>query len=331
MHERVVSCLKGVKLGEPQIFRNIAVFPIGNGPESTFNYTTLTEALEGRLLTVTEVSQGGSVPELKVTNSADTPVLLLDGEELAGAKQNRVLNTTVLVPEKQAIVIPVSCTEQGRWTYATPAFFDSGTVMARSIRARKSRSVSESLSGSASFRSDQGEVWNGISDLQEAACSSSPTTAMRDVFESQRTSLEESLKAFPLTTDQIGILAVINGEAVGFDLVSRPLAYERLHAKLIKSYVMDALLGKKSKKKGPDAATITKAAQAFMERSVRCEEKVFKSVGYGDDYRFKGDRIAGSALIHSDTVIHTAFFHLDQATAENRMSGLNRRRSYRVY
>jgi len=58
-------------------------------------YLTLKEALEKRLLVIKEVSAQASVPELKVINNADLPVLLLDGEELAGAKQNRVLNTTM--------------------------------------------------------------------------------------------------------------------------------------------------------------------------------------------------------------------------------------------
>jgi hypothetical protein len=264
-----------------------------------------------------------------VTNKADSPVLLLDGEELAGAKQNRVLNTTVLVPEKQSIVIPVSCTEQGRWTYATQAFYDSGTVMAHSIRARKSRSVSASLSDSASFRSDQSEVWDGISELQAAAGGDSPTAAMRDVFESRRESLDDAIKFFPLIQNQQGILVVINGKVAGFDLISRSANYVQLHSKLIKSYVVDALLGKKKAKTDTDAAGA--AAQTFIEQAIRCEEKTFKSVGYGDDFRFKGDQIAGSALVYRDSVIHAAFFHLEQATTNGHMSGLNRRRSYRTY
>jgi hypothetical protein len=328
MHERIVTCLKGVTLGAPQTYRNLAVIPLTDGDGGGVTYISLSEALEGRLLSVTEVSQGGSVPELKVTNSADTPVLLLDGEELAGAKQNRVLNTTVLVPEKQTLVIPVSCTEQGRWAYATPAFYDSGTIMAHSIRARKSCSVSVSLDESASFRSNQGEVWDLVSGLQEAGGAPSPTGAMRDVFESHRVALDEVATAFPAVAGQIGILVVRNGEAIGFDLVSRAAAYGRVHGRLVRSYAMDALVGKEGT--AASAETVTLAGKGFIDRALGCDEKVFKSVGYGDDYRFKGGRVVGSALVHSDTVIHTSFFLLAEARSEGRMAGMNRRRSYRV-
>jgi len=44
-----------------------------------------------------------------VANGADRPLLLLDGEELIGAKQNRILNTTVLVAAHTEVTIPVSC------------------------------------------------------------------------------------------------------------------------------------------------------------------------------------------------------------------------------
>lgn len=66
---------------------------------------------------VTEVSEAGSVPFLQVANGADRPLLLVDGEELIGAKQNRILNTTVLVAAHAEVTIPVSCVERGRWGY----------------------------------------------------------------------------------------------------------------------------------------------------------------------------------------------------------------------
>src|SRR5262245_26578294 len=107
MDALITRCLAELEFGEIQQHGNMAVLPLFPkslpGPE----YLTLTQALERRLLRVTELSQAGSVPELKVANEADIPVLILDGEELAGAKQNRVLNTTILLKEKFEMVIPV--------------------------------------------------------------------------------------------------------------------------------------------------------------------------------------------------------------------------------
>ena len=63
---------------------------------------------------MTEVGEGGTVPELKVINKSPRMILILDDEELVGAKQNRIVNTTMLVQGNSIIIIPVSCVEQGR-------------------------------------------------------------------------------------------------------------------------------------------------------------------------------------------------------------------------
>jgi hypothetical protein len=49
------------------------------------------------------------VPELKLVNLSPSKILILDGEELKGAKQNRIVNATFLIGPKSEVVIPVSC------------------------------------------------------------------------------------------------------------------------------------------------------------------------------------------------------------------------------
>ena len=143
----VSNFLSKLEFGELKIFNNMGVISLFTSINQSPQYLTLKDALEKRLLTITEVSQSGSVPELKVVNRSKIPVLLLDGEELAGAKQNRVLNTTILLKENSETIIPVSCTEQGRWAYATPAFAESGNIMGHNLRARKASSVHQTLKG----------------------------------------------------------------------------------------------------------------------------------------------------------------------------------------
>ena len=113
MDSEIKNYLLNIELGELQSYKKMGVIPLKTSVSQGPEYITLKEALERNQLKVKEVSRGGSVPELKVINNAEIPVLLLDGEELIGAKQNRVLNTTILLKEKSKTIIPVSCTEQG--------------------------------------------------------------------------------------------------------------------------------------------------------------------------------------------------------------------------
>ena len=82
------------QLGEPVEHRGIVVAPVFPLRDPVAAYVTLDEALAGGLR-VREVDESGSVPELVVENPLDSRVLLYDGEELVGAKQNRILNLSL--------------------------------------------------------------------------------------------------------------------------------------------------------------------------------------------------------------------------------------------
>ena len=181
MNETIMATVGAVQIGEAMAYGGLAVLPLfldePYGPE----YLTLGEALEQNLVTVTEVSAAGSVPDLKVVSRAAQHVLIVDGEELLGAKQNRCLNTSVLLAPHSETQVPVSCTEHGRWGYTSGSatFLESGQVMAREARSRRTACVHESLASSASFTSWEGqrEVWNSIQSLSQRAGAPSPTSA----------------------------------------------------------------------------------------------------------------------------------------------------------
>src|SRR5215469_13198687 len=94
MEQAVKSCLQSVQFAEPQIYKNLTIVPLIAPADGTVQYETLGEALAAQEVVINEISNAGSVPELMVVNRAKQSVLLIDGEELAGAKQNRVLNTS---------------------------------------------------------------------------------------------------------------------------------------------------------------------------------------------------------------------------------------------
>ena len=322
--------LAGISCGDAVSFGNMAVAPLlrnaeaAEGPE----YLILREAFEAGFLRVSEVSESGSVPELVVRNTGKLPVLILDGEELAGAKQNRVVNTSILVPPEAKIVVPVSCTESGRWSYRSAHFSDSDVMMSRNIRAKKARSVSESLERSSRFSSDQGEVWEEIR-MEAVSCGvESPTGAMKDTHEHYRGSMEKYSKAFELVDGQTGCLVFLQGNVAGCELLSRPEKYAMLHQKIVRSYTIDALRsyhGAKDRDPVPQ-----KAFEQALGAIGSIEADCFPSVGLGEDCRLREGRITGSALRYENVSIHAAVFWLEEEQRSRSGHGGERRHEERM-
>ena len=330
MDNNVKARLQSVRLGEPQTYKNITILPLTVTADGSFCYHTLAEALATGVFTITEVSAAGSVPELLVTNRGPNPVLLVDGEELAGAKQNRVLNTSILLKKACETKIPVSCTERGRWAHTSHAFSDSGNVMAYKSRSHKSGAVHASLEYCSAHHSDQGQVWSDIDFLYAKAGTHSPTSAMSDIFKARQEELRKCDEIFHLVPNQVGLLALINGLPAGLEIVSLYSAYSKLHSKLVRSYTLEGLLDSASQVSSPD--TLEVQARKFLDAIHASEERPFPSVGHGTDFCYRSTPVPqagtsapgqqspgvlGSALVHENEVIHAAFFSLDDQASPN--------------
>lgn len=77
----IPETLSAATLGEPLTSLNLAVFPLLRPATDPPTYLILDEALRTGRFRITEVSQGGSVPELLVINELDQAVLIVDGEQ----------------------------------------------------------------------------------------------------------------------------------------------------------------------------------------------------------------------------------------------------------
>jgi hypothetical protein len=148
----VMDFFKEIKVGAKQNHGNMTLYCLLSADQAPVDFLTLDAALALGALSITEVTEGGSVPELKVVNKSDQKILLVDGEELVGAKQNRVLNTTILIAPKSETNIPVSCVEQGRWSYRSKHFGSQSRSMSANLRNRKSQTVTMNLRQGREFR-----------------------------------------------------------------------------------------------------------------------------------------------------------------------------------
>ncbi len=320
--------LDHLELGNPQNFEKISVIPVMGSVEESSIYLTMEEALDMNLLTISEVDDSGSVSELKAVNKSELPILILDGEEVVGAKQNRVLNTSVLLKGDSETIIPVSCTEEGRWSYNSQNFYDDGSVCSHGIRSAKRRGVNASLHNHSNYASDQGSIWSGIRSYMHRENYNSPTGAHRDIYEHKSSDINKYLSEFNLVEAQIGLIVFINGKIKGFDSVSSPVAYKVLHDKLLKSYVMEAVLNWESESNV--SFSEHSKVNSFINQVNCSNESKFKSIGHGWDHRFESNSILGSALVCKREVIHASFFKNEVfKDDDSNMAGFRMRRGFR--
>ena len=307
MNNILQSKFATLRLGTPQVFKNLAIIPIFDDAPIPFDYLSMKHALEKELAFITEVSEGGSVPELKVTNKAPLPILLIDGEELIGAKQNRIVNTSILLAPNSETLIPVSCTESGRWSYNSQAFSSSETMMHASSRHSKSERVYASKIRGGAYTAGQSEVWNDVANLHGSLGTQSSSGAMSEAFAQKKQDLTVYENAFPLLDNQKGMIALINGTVQAADFISKSEAYGDLHTKLVKSFAVECL-AMHAPEKEVDATNLNIEAWQWLNGLSSAQEDVFEPIGLGTDLRLKSDTQGAAALIYQDTLVHLSAY-----------------------
>jgi hypothetical protein len=303
MNKAVSDFLANLNFGEVQQINNLAMLPIIYEDNKRLNYIVLDKALEDNLIEIKEVSQGGSVPELFVVNKSFKRIFIVDGEELKGAKQNRIANTSILLRKNSETKIPVSCVERGRWNYVSDKFTTSKNTAAREIRMKKSISVSASLRSSGKFASDQGQVWEEVDKLMFDYDATSPTSAMNEVYNKNDKIFEETISNFKPEKNHRGFIFFQNGEILGFDYFSKKSAFYLLFSKVIKGYISSRYTIEESSN---HFDYIAKARQ-FFDDFAHAKEESFKSIGLGNDFRYENNHLIASALVvdrFDEKVIH---------------------------
>ena len=305
MNDTLRRTLGGLRIGRPVSRASLHLFPLRSvGPENEDHFLLLEDGLQEGTLRVEEVDEDGSVPELRVVNGGTLPVLILEGDELVGAKQDRVVNSSVLVAADSELVLPVSCVERGRWSYRQRSFYSGTGSPHLALRHLKSRSVHESLRRGRYHTSDQGAVWSEVdrkARLHEAA---SPTHALQD----SRSHLSEELRSFENLAEELpggtrGLVVAFGRRPMLLEVLSGPRSFAGAVRKLLSGYAFEAIAMEEDGG-SPDA----RAASEFIHRAATATYEEHRAVGSGRDLRFEGAGLSGYALIGERSVLHATAF-----------------------
>ena len=226
---------------------------------------------------------------IRVTNPLASDVLLYAGEGIAGAKQDRIFDRPVLVPERASVEVPVFCVEQGRWSY-------------RSRRVRSSRSRRFRSSPHAAYPSlrrvghtlGQAGVWSDVRAKSVRLGVASTTDAADAMYTSSQRVLDGYLAALPCQSGQCGSIVGVAGEIVCLDFISRVDVYARVYAKLLRGYALEAIEAA-TVEEFPDGA----AAVIWAEVSTARREPV-QTGGRGELRPLRSNSVVGWELRFGD-------------------------------
>jgi hypothetical protein len=306
---RLTDILHSVTIGEPLQWKNLQVFPLVQPNGHVPTYALIDDLLERNQAEITEVSDGGSVPTIKVLNHADLDALILDGTELRGAKQNRMVNVTVIIGKHSETPIPVSCVERGRWGYRSRGFDSCNRTVASKLRNRKAHMVAQSLARTKRAATNQAEVWDHVDSYIDRAEAPSATAAFEDAY-AHRESTSDEYVTHLQDLDAYGAIVAINGELIALDLVDHRDTFKKLWALLLRGYAFDASLdaGAAAKPLG------TEAVESWLRTSAAGATIVPHALtGVGQYYAVTsnpaaGHHLAGGVAVHAGRVVHVALF-----------------------
>lgn len=287
-----------VRVGAPVTHDKLSVFPLYLEAPAKPNYRLSEEALADGTALVEEITENGSVPNLAVNNTGETLVLFVEGQELRGAKQNRVLNTSVLIAAKTKTVLPVSCVEQGRWRYTSKNFTSSDYHCSSKMRRVLKKSVNDSTMSGGGHTSDQGAVWHEVSRQMTSLGSTSATMAMSDTVTSHKPAIDRHVAEVAYAEGAAGLAVVVGGKIVSVDLFDAPETCRKVWPRVVSGMAMDAM-----EEQSSSAVTPAEVEAALASLTTEPWQEV-KAAGTGEEQRSESAKWHGSVLTLNGNLVH---------------------------
>lgn len=284
-----------VRVGQPTRCGALAVLPLYPErtllPDRTCDYALAHEAIAAGTLIVREVSEEGSVWELMVENR-DKPVLFIEGEEVCGGRQNRVLCSSTLVAGRSRTHIPVVCTQFGRWEHDKRQFA-SGSQSPPSLRhvLKEGR------------RPDQSRIWTTIRQEHQRLGVQSQSENLSDALTTHRDRVDDLRCRLPYPRGASGIVVVLGGKVVAADVFDKPSTLKKLWDRLVQGVALDAL---EFCGTGCQADDIGKPVRLYKEMVRNMKWRQVDSVGLGEAYRATDDDSLATALVVDGVAIHVS-------------------------
>jgi len=306
---------KEIKTGKPVFLRNLLLFPLTNGNDQIENVTGIDDLLGRRLCQILELDPP-VIDRVNVNNTSDQRLLVIDGEEILGAMQNRIAASSCFIETKSRLQVPTICVEQGRWEADRPdsSFFSGHSVSYPFLRAALARSsVKPAGPGARRGPEDrQDVVWDEIERKLSTTKVSSFTSSMHDIYEKLNDDISRYLhdcvsgREDARSIDEAcGLVACASTHCLALDLFGSVTLFKMFKEKLLRSYALDAI----EYRNEPTPIPRQLPGRIFADLN-RAEKKKSKPEGLGIKYLMPGKTYLGQALVCIDRGGQEQLLHL---------------------
>lgn len=281
-------------------------------------YTTSRNPILTGELRIVELSETGNVNQLVAENRSGRHVFMMDGDLVVGALQNRVLNTSILLPPQSSVIIPVSCVERGRWAEVSACFSSSPDVAPAQIRASKSRHVLRSLRQRRGHLASQMHVWQTVDACHGKAGSVSPTGDLTDAFIKLKQATANERVAPPIHGKADGVAIFHGATLVSLDVFNRRDVFAEYLPRLALSARLETFDASSPSSKETD--TLLESTSRLLRLALGQNGPVFPAVGSGCERRFLTSEVVGFELLLGETSVHLSLLNAQSSRDDGHQS-----------
>jgi len=299
----------------PFVHKNLTffIFHDQGQPQKEPDYITLEEGVKAGLVKISE-DKDAQVRRLLISNLSNKVLFIHVGEIVKGGKQDRTMQTSLVVPPKtKNMPVPSFCVEQSRWS-GGKAFAAEGVI------------VPDKSMKLAVQTGSQGRVWSNVDKYKTRARRNAAAASGKEVKSSKSSSVNEELadkdfrklisgyeKSLMDATKRFerprGLATIVDGQISTVDIYHASSLFQKLYPKLLKSAAAEAAAGQFPIT--PPSVTVVQLVD-FLTGAWDGKEHTTK-LGYDNVVvRIVTRKTLASQLFFKDKLIHVQILKLDK-------------------
>ena len=294
-------------VSEPVEKNNITTFFLSSREKNNNKYLSFSEAIAKNQVQISEVNKEGLLTKLSVSNKSSDNIIILNGELIIGTqiRQDRIVDSTVLIPGYATVLINTFCGEQYRWSpRLSNKISTSESLYFSSGRANNAADINTKLS-------KQCRIWSEISEKISDFNVKSFTNSVEQIYKKKKVDVEEIVNFFKIPTEAVGVALGINHQLVNIDIFSNNCMLQIYLPKIIRSIALDSFkkISKKSYLKKKDVHRFLRQ----IHQANKQKRKVVEGT-LGEELQFNSESVAGSILYHKEQTVHFSAFVKENKT-----------------